>query len=309
MSVDQARVDGVTAGAVQTTEAGHRRRTWRGWVLLRRNLAAQISLVVLAVVVLSAIFAPWLAPQDPLDQATARRFRPPAWEERSLPGYVLGTDQQGRDVLSRIIYGSRISVIVGITAVVISVLIGVTLGLLAGYYPGVVGDIIGRLADIQLAFPTILLALVLVAVVGPSLLNVILILGVVGWVVYARVVRGRVLTIERMEFVQAARALGATDRRIIVRHILPNVLTPVIVLATLELATVIIAEASLSFLGVGVQPPTPTWGNMLADGREYVQRAWWLSTFPGLAILLTVLSVNLLGDWLRDTLDPRFRAD
>jgi len=291
-----------------TPDARHPRpRRSRALGLLRRNRAAMVGLGVLAVVVVAAAFAPLLAPHDPTLQETSRSLRPGIWA-----GNVeqpLGTDLQGWDILSRLIYGARISVVVGLAAVTISVLIGVLGGLVAGFYGGTLGDGIMRLADIQLSFPAILLALALVGILGPNTLNVILVLGVTGWVIYARVVRGRVLSVKETEFVTAARTVGARDPRIIFRHILPNVATPVIVLATLEVATVIIAEATLSFLGVGIQPPTPTWGGMLADGKVYLRNAWWVSTIPGVTITLVVLSINLLGDWLRDTLDPRFRLD
>jgi peptide/nickel transport system permease protein len=282
-----------------------RRRASRAVGLLRRNRAAMVGLVVLALMVVAAAVAPLIAPYDPTLQETSQSLKPGIWagNQRNL----LGTDLQGRDILSRLIWGARISVAVGLTAVTISVLLGVLAGLVAGFYAGKVGDAIMRLADIQLSFPAILLALALVGILGPSTFNVILVLGVTGWVIYARVVRGRVLSVSQTEFVVAARALGARDPRIVFRHILPNVMTPVIVLATLEVATVIIAEATLSFLGVGIQPPTPTWGGMLADGKVYLRNAWWVSTIPGLTITLVVLSINLLGDWLRDTLDPRFR--
>jgi peptide/nickel transport system permease protein len=281
-----------------------RRGRARGLALLRRNRAAQLSLAFLALVVLAALLAPWLAPHDPTAQESSASLRPGVWAGDTT--YLLGTDLQGRDVLSRLIYGARVSVAVGVSAVAISVVLGVLAGLVAGYYGGPIGDTLMRLADVQLAFPPILLALALVGILGPNVLNVILVLGVAGWVIYARVVRARVLTVKEMEFVAAARALGGDDGRLIFCHVLPNVVAPVLVLATLEVATVIIAEAALSFLGVGVQPPTPTWGSMLADGKQYLRNAWWVSTFPGLTIMLTVLSVNLLGDWLRDTLDPRF---
>lgn len=208
---------------------------------------------------------------------------------------------------ARVMYGARISLLVGLTAVVISGLVGVTLGLVAGYYGRRFETAIMRVVDIQLAFPFILLAISIVAVLGPGLRNVILILGAGFWMYYARLVRGQVLSLKEREFVVAAQALGAANRAIILRHILPNVLTPVIIVGTFGVATNVITEASLSFLGLGVEPTIPTWGAMLADGRNYIRRAWWLTTFPGLAILLTVLSINLLGDWLRDRLDPRLR--
>jgi peptide/nickel transport system permease protein len=287
------------------TPAIGRRRAHRGLALLRRNRAALVSLFFLALLIVVALLAPWIAPHDPTRQESGQSLRPGFWAGNT--SFVLGTDLQGRDILSRLIHGARISVIVGLSAVAISVVLGVLTGLVAGFYAGVLGDALMRLADIQLSFPPLLLALALVGVFGPGALNVILVLGVTGWVIYARVVRGRVLGVKETEFVAAARAIGCPDTRLLWRHVLPNSLTPVIVLATLEVATVIIAEASLSFLGVGIQPPTPTWGGMLADGKLYLRNAWWVSTFPGLTITLVVLSINLLGDWLRDALDPRFR--
>lgn len=222
--------------------------------------------------------------------------------------HMLGTDSLGRDILARIIYGARISLLVGVSAVTMSGSIGVTLGLVAGYFRGRWDSIIMRLADVQLAVPTMVLALVAMAVVGPGLRNLIIILGVTGWVGYARVVRGEVLSIREKEFVEAARAIGASHGRILLLHLLPNVAASIIVISSLRVAGMILVEASLSFLGLGVQPPTPTWGGMVAEGRDLVYRAWWVSTFPGIAIFIVVLGINLLGDWLRDVLDPRLRT-
>ena len=236
-----------------------------------------------------------------------RRLLPPAWQVRGNWAFPLGSDHLGRDILSRLIYGARISLLVGVTAVAISGLLGVALGLLAGYRGGRLDRLVMRLVDVQLAFPFILLAITVVAVLGAGLRNVIVVLGVAGWMVYARVVRGEVLAVKEKEFVAAARALGAPEHTIIPRHLLPNVMTPVIIVGTFAVATNIITEASLSFLGLGVEPSIPTWGTMLADGRAYIGRAWWLTTLPGLAILLTVLAINVLGDWLRDRFDPRLR--
>jgi peptide/nickel transport system permease protein len=221
--------------------------------------------------------------------------------------YPLGTDANGRDILSRIIFAARISLLVGISAVAIGGSLGVLAGLLAGYYGGALDALITRIADVQLAFPFILLAIVVVAVLGAGLLNVILVLGIGSWVPYARIVRGQVLSARTQEYVIAARMIGARDPSILLHHLLPNVITPAIIVATFGVAAAIIGEATLSYLGLGIQPPTPTWGNMLADGRAYVASAWWLATFPGLAIMLTVLSINMIGDWLRDFLDPRLR--
>jgi len=261
-------------------------------------------MIVLAVA-FCALGAPFLALHDPNDQSLRRRLIPPGWEGKGTWEYPLGTDHLGRDIFSRAIYGSRVSLTVGFSAVLISGTLGVLLGLIAGYHGGKIEAIIMRLVDIQLAFPFILLAISVVAVVGAGLKNVIIVLGIAGWMVYARIVRGEVLSVKEREFVVAAKAVGVRDSLILFRHILPNVLTPVIVVATFSVANVIILEAALSFLGVGVEPAIPTWGGMLADGREYISTAWWLATFPGLAIMFTVLGINLIGDWLRDILDPR----
>lgn len=274
----------------------------------RVSFRAVFGLGVLLVMGGSAMLAPRLAPWDPTRQMLLKRLRPPMWQERGLREHPLGTDHLGRDILSRILYGGRISLGVGLTAVTLAALIGVTLGLVAGFFGGRADTLIMRLVDVFLAIPYILLAMGVVFALGPSLLNVILVMGGTRWVQFARIVRADVLSIREREFVAGARARGNRPLRLLVRHVLPNALTPIIVVATLELAFMIIYESALSFLGLGVQPPTPTWGWMLSDGRNYVATAWWLATFPGLAIMLTVLAVNLLGDWLRDTLDPRLKV-
>jgi peptide/nickel transport system permease protein len=281
----------------------------REWVhllsrLVRRRTAL-FGMLVVAVVLLAAIFAPIVSPFDPLAQDIGQRLKEPGWQDAQGRVHPLGTDHLGRDILARIIYGSRIALLVGLAAVLISGVLGMAIGLVAGYFRGKVDDVLMRLADVQLAFPFILLAIAVIGVLGPNLRNIIVVIGVSSWVVYARVVRGEVLSIREREFVQAAIALGSRDGRILVRHVLPNAFTPWLVVATLDMARVIVIESALSFLGLGVQPPTPTWGGMLADGRVYLSTAWWLATFPGLAILVTVLGINLFGDGLRDTLDPR----
>jgi peptide/nickel transport system permease protein len=276
------------------------------WRSLRRGVGALLGAGLLLLMVLSAFLAPVLAPHDPLEAEVTKRLRPPVWTAKGTSEHLLGTDQLGRDVLSRTIYGSRVSLIVGITAVVISGVLGVLLGLIAAQ-GGRLDALIMRVADVQLAFPFILLAIAVVAVVGGGLLNVILILGVTGWVSYGRVVRSQALSVKEKEYVEAARALGSRSLVLVFRHILPNVMTPVIVLATFNVASYMVAEASLTFLGLGVQPTIPSWGIMLADGREYMRAGWWMAIFPGLALVLTVLSINLLGDWLREYLDPRLR--
>jgi peptide/nickel transport system permease protein len=281
------------------------------WVMTLKRLArrrtALFGLGVVVTVLLAAAFAPWLTPFDPLEQDINHRLKEPGWQTAEGRVHALGTDHLGRDILARVIFGSRIALVVGLSAVLISGVLGMAIGLVSGYFGGKVDDFFMRLADIQLAFPFILLAIAVIGVLGPSLRNIIIVIGVSSWVVYARVVRGEVLSIREREFVQAAIALGSRDARVVVRHVLPNAFTPWLVVATLDMARVIVIESALSFLGLGVQPPTPTWGGMLADGRVYLSTAWWLATFPGLAILVTVLGINLLGDGLRDTLDPRLQ--
>ena len=284
----------------------------RQWVMMLKRLArrrtALFGLGVVVTVLLAAAFAPWLTPFDPLEQDINHRLKEPGWQTAEGRVHALGTDQLGRDILARVIFGSRIALVVGLSAVLISGVLGMAVGLVSGYFGGRVDDFFMRLADIQLAFPFILLAIAVIGVLGPSLRNIIIVIGVSSWVVYARVVRGEVLSIREREFVQAAIALGSRDGRVLVRHVLPNAFTPWLVVATLDMARVIVIESALSFLGLGVQPPTPTWGGMLADGRVYLSTAWWLATFPGLAILVMVLGINLFGDGLRDTLDPRLNV-
>ncbi|HEX7155164.1 MAG TPA: nickel transporter permease [Thermoanaerobaculia bacterium] len=253
--------------------------------------------------ILCALAAPLLAPHDPIAQETSRRLEAPSKE------HPLGLDDLGRDVLSRIIWGARISLRVGFSVVLITSLIGVALGAISGYFGGWVDLGIMRVCDVLLAFPGILLAIAMVAVLGPSLNNVVIALAIIGWVSYARLVRGQVLKVREMEYVTAAKALGARSPRVILRHVLPNVINPVIVMATLGLAGAILAEASLSFLGLGVQPPTPSWGSMLTAGRRYLGLANHLAIFPGAAIMLAVMGLNFLGDGLIDALDPKYRKE
>jgi peptide/nickel transport system permease protein len=289
-------------------------RSWadREWVTLLRRLVrrrtALFGLLVVLAIMLAAVFAPLVSPFDPLEQDIGQRLREPGWQDEQGRVHPLGTDHLGRDILARIIFGSRIALVVGLAAVAISGVIGMLIGLVAGYFGGRTDDFLMRLADIQLAFPFILLAIAVIGVLGPSLRNIIIVIGVSSWVVYARVVRGEVLSIREREYVHAAVALGSRHWRVLMSHVLPNTFTPWLVVATLDMARVIVIESALSFLGLGVQPPTPTWGGMLADGRVYLSTAWWLATFPGLAILITVLGINLFGDGLRDTLDPRLKV-
>jgi peptide/nickel transport system permease protein len=272
---------------------------------LGRDHSAILGLIVIAGTIAMAVLAPALSPGDPVKNSLIDRLTPPMWTAGGSTRHPLGTDTLGRDVASRLLYGARVSLIVGLAAVVIGGLLGVVLGLLSGYYRGLTDDALMRLGDVQLAFPVLVLAVAVLAVLGASLANVILVLGVTGWITYARIVRGETLSLRQREFVEAARALGATDGYLIRRHILPNVLPPVTVVATFSVARTIIAEASLSFLGLGIPPPAPSWGAMLDEGRNYITTGWWLALFPGLAILLLVLGINLVGDWLRDQLDPR----
>ncbi|HEY7059891.1 MAG TPA: ABC transporter permease [Chloroflexota bacterium] len=267
-----------------------------------------LGAALLALAIVAAVAAPALAPYGYDDQNLANRLKPPAWTAGGTAAHVLGTDPLGRDVLSRVIYAARTSLSIAALSVLIAGAFGVIVGLLAGYYRGWLDVAMMRLADVQLSFPYLLLAIAVMALLQPSIGNLVLVLALRSWVVYARTVRGSALGVKQQEFVEAARALGATDPRIIFRHLAPNVLTPVIVISSFQLAELIIAESSLSFLGLGVQPPTPSWGAMLSQGREYLTTAWWLGVFPGLAIILAVLGTNLLGDGVRDALDPRLKV-
>ena len=267
----------------------------------QRGLAFWLSASAVGVIVVAAALAEALSPYGPNEQDITQRLQAPGLT------HLLGTDEVGRDILSRLIFGARISLLVGVIAVGVSCPVGVLVGLVAGYAGRRTDDVLMRITDIQLAVPTILLAIAVVAVLGPGLWNVILTLSVTGWTLYARLTRGEALTIKSRDFVQAARATGAGDLRIMVRHVLPNVLSPVIVVAVFAVANMIILEATLSFLGLGVEPRVVTWGRMLNGGRLYLSTAWWLTAFPGLAIFVTVLAVNLHGDHLRDWLDPRLR--
>lgn len=287
-------------------DAQDRRRLLRRALrqLWRRKVALLGLLIVLGVVV-CALFAPVLAPHDPHSQQIEFKLLPPLWMEGARPEYPLGTDHLGRDILSRLIYGSRISLTVGFSAVVIAGGIGTLAGLAAGHFGGLVDDAVGRLGDVQLAFPFTLLALVVRAVLGTGVGKTIAVLGITGWVFYARVLRSEVLALREREFILASRALGNPEWRTLARHLFPNVAGTLIVLATLEVPRVIITESALTFLGLGIQPPTITWGGMLADARNYITTHWWVATFPGLALQVTVLGLNLTGDFLREMLDPR----
>lgn len=276
-------------------------RISESWVRLWHNRLAISGLALVLGLFAVALLARWLAPYDPDFIDLKQVLMPPS------PAHLLGTDTLGRDVLSRIIFGARVSLLVGFVAVGIATLIGVLVGALAGYYGGVLDQILMRLVDLMLCFPTIFLILAVIAVLGPSIWNIMAVIGLTGWMGVARLVRAEFLSLREREFVVAARALGASDARLIWRHLLPNALTPVMVSATLGVAGAILVESSLSFLGLGVQPPTPSWGNMLTMGKDNIEIAWWLSVFPGLAILVTVMSYNLLGEGIREAIDPRLR--
>ena len=274
----------------------------------RRGLRLPLfSLAMIALFVVAALVAPLLSLPDPTAQSLRARFTPPAWVDGGSREHLLGTDRLGRDLLSRIVWGARVSLAAGVVTVLLASAFGAAVGLAAGYYGGRVDATLMRITDATLSFPVILLALILAVTVGPSFTNVVIAIAVILWARYARVIRGQVLTLMRLDFVAQARLAGAGAWRIITRHLLPNTLGTLLVLVTLQIGYVIIVEASLSFLGAGIPPPTPAWGPMIAEGRDVVTRAWWVSLFPGLAILLVVLAFNLLGDWLRDTFDPKLR--
>ncbi len=279
-------------------------------LVVRSLLKAKLALLGMAIIVVTAttaMAAPLLAPADPSLVAVAERLLPPMWQEGGTTLHILGTDGLGRDILSRMIYGARVSLLVGCVSVFLAGLIGVSLGLLAGYMGGWLDTVLMRIADIQMAFPFILLAITLMAVLGSSLGNIIFTLAITGWVQYARMVRGEVLSLREKEFIDAARCVGVPRLRIIWRHLLPNAISPIIVLASFGVSSAIIAEAGLSFLGLGVPLSVPSWGAMLSQAREVQSRAWWPAVFPGMAITATVFGINVVGDWLRDVLDPHLR--
>lgn len=271
------------------------------WRQFRRNRGAVAGLVVMLVLIAVALGAPFVAPYDPLAPSELR-LEPPQ------PGLWMGTDVFGRDIFSRVIWGARLSLAVGIISVAIGATLGTLFGLLSGYYRGLTDSAISMGMDVLLAFPGILLALSIIAVLGPNLQNVMIAVGLSAVPVYTRLVRGSVLSVRENQFVEAARVIGCSGGRIMLRHILPNITAPVIVLSTLSIAAAILTAAGLSFLGLGVRPPTPEWGSMVSDGRQYLRTAWWISTGPGLVIMLTVLAINQVGDGLRDALDPRLRV-
>jgi len=275
-------------------------------IQVKRYPALPLAILIFLLLI-PAIFASQVAPHDPLKGSLSKRLKPPAWMEGGSMEYPLGTDKLGRDILSRIIHGARISLIISLVAIFVGGSVGTTLGLMAGYFGGKLDALIMRLVDISLSLPTILLALVLVAAVGPSFATVITVVAVLLWARYARIVRGETLSIKELDFIARARVAGASHVRIMARYIFPNVVNSLVVLATLQVGATILLESTLSFLGAGIPRPTAAWGVMIADGRELIVTAWWVAMFPGVAIMLTVLSLNLLGDWLRDHLDPKLR--
>jgi ABC-type dipeptide/oligopeptide/nickel transport system permease subunit len=279
------------------------------WIELRTRPLALLGGIVVVAYLLAAIFAEQISPHDPTRGNLRVRLLPPAWEENGDPSYLLGTDDQGRDLLSRIIFGSRVSLLVGLLSVGISVAVGTGLGALAGYYRGSVDQAVSRFADLLLAFPFLIFAIGMMAFLGPGFWNLILALTFKGWVEFFRLVRGEMLAEKPKEYVEAAKVVGQSHLAIIGSEILPNIIQSVFVLGTLRMGFMIIMEASLSFLGLGIQPPTPAWGSMVASGRDYLLTAWWVSTLPGIAILILVLSINVFGEGLRDILDPRLKVE
>ena len=268
-----------------------------------KDFKAWLGIGLTAAAIVAAVLAPWLAPHDPMKADFVQSLKPPG-----SPGHLLGTDQLGRDLLARVLYGARLALFIGVCTVLLTALFGGFLGLVAGFVEHWPSAVLMRIADVQLSFPFILLAMTINAIVGLGLQNIILSLSAAGWVVYARVVRGEVLSVKQRDYVQAAAALGMSRSRLLFRHVLPNVAPSITVVASLQFSSFIVAEAAISFLGFGIQPPTPAWGSMLSESRDFLYVAWWLAAFPGAALALTALGVNLLGDWLRDTLDPRLRV-
>lgn len=291
--------ESVPAAVVPAAPAQRRRLPWL--VVLGVGFVALLAVV--------AVAAPLLAPEDPIRQSLRGRLSPPTWEGTDRRAHLLGTDHLGRDVLSRVIYGSRVSLVIGFSSVLVGGILGSAAGLMAGFSRRRMDAIIMTLADAQLAFPFILLAIGIIAVLGPSFPTLVVVIGLSGWVSYARILRAQVLVVRSREFVEAIHALGGSFVRVVLRHVLPNVLSSIVVIATLELARAIVLEATLSFLGLGIQPPTPSWGGMVQEGREYLDSAWWISTFPGVVLMVTSIVVSRTGDWLRDVLDPTLRGE
>lgn len=273
------------------------------------SIVVRIALAFIGVFVLTAILAPLIAPSDPMTGSLEDRLTPPAWAEGGSMRYLLGTDDLGRDILSRLIHGARVSLAVSVLAIFGAAVAGTSIGLIAGYFGGWTERIAMRIVDLALSFPVIMLALLFAALFGPSLVNIVIVLALVLWSPFARMARGETLRVKKLDYVDLARTAGASHLRIMLRHILPNIAGALIVLATLQVGTVIVLEASLSFLGVGVPPPTPSWGSMVSDGRNFIASAWWVSLIPGAAVLVVVLAANLLGDALADHLNPDRRRE
>ena len=295
-----------TTPSIPSTVVGAAGRgRWRLWRILVRNPQGLIGLLLVLIVLFTAFGAPYFGLPSPTKQSLLATFTPPMWADGGSAEHVLGTDHLGRDVLSRIVFGTRISIMVALGAAIVAAIFGVVMGVVAGYYGGRIDTFIMRVVDVQLAFPLLLLSLAVIAVLGPSITNLIIVMAITSWVTYARLVRGLSLSLRQREFVQASIALGATDWRTIFRHMLPNVYPTIVAIFTFEVARNLLIEAALSFLGLGVQPPTPTWGRMLADGRNYMMIAQWVITYPGMAIMLSVLGINMLGDAIRDIVDVK----
>ncbi len=299
-----AAVDRPAIAAVAKRDSGRLRALAEE---LWRDKPGLIGFTIIVLIILMAIFAPLVAPYDPAAQSVVGRLKPPVWLAGGEAAHILGTDQLGRDILSRLIYGARTSLIVGFSVVALAGTFGVTIGLLAGFRGGRTDAILMRLVDIQVAFPGLLLILLIVAVIGPSVGTMIVVLAMTNWMIYARVVRGIVLSVRQTPYVEAAEMIGCPQSRVIFRHILPNLSSPLLTLGILEFTNIVLAEAALSFLGLGVQPPATSWGLDVSTGKDYIFVAWWLVTFPGLCISITVLSINLFANWLRVTTDPQER--
>jgi peptide/nickel transport system permease protein len=287
---------------------GKQNSLWRWSKLLLQSKTGTLGFIIVLSVIIVAIFADVIAPHDPAQNNLGDMLKPPVWLDGGSSTYILGTDNLGRDMLSRIIFGTRVSLLVGVFSVILAGIIGVLVGILAGYYGGFIDNVLMRIVDSFLAIPSILFILVVLAVFDPSIMVLIIVIGFTNWVTYARVVRGEVLSIKEREYVKASKSIGTKNTTIMLKHIFPNIVSSFIVISTLSVATTIVLEASLSFLGLGIQPPTVSWGGMLTDGRNYLATNWWLATFPGIAITVTVLGIIFLGDWLRDVLDPRIKG-
>lgn len=303
IAMNDCRPDMEAAAGASTKRKWGRTKSWLG--MLSRSKTGVTGLLIVIFIVLVAVFAPWVAPYDPAKVDLAGMLTPPAWLSGGSMAHILGTDNLGRDVLSRIIYGSRVSLLVGVCAVLVSGCIGTILGVVAGFHGGWIGAAIMRLTDAFLALPAMLLMLVIIGVFGPSLITLIFVMGCTKWVPYTRLMRGEVLSLKERDFIRAAYSIGTRSHTIMLRHLLPNVFSTLIVISTLSVGSAIISESSLSFLGLGIQPPQVSWGYMLSEGQAYLSTSWWIATFPGIAITVTVIGIIFLGDWLRDVVDPR----